>query len=808
MLKNYLKVAFRNLIRFKTYSFINIAGLAIGIACCLLILLYIQNELSYDRFNKKADRIFRINTDLKFGATELAIPVCSDMMGPMLKQDFPQVEEYTRIYNFGGKKMVKKGNNFNTEQKIAYVDSTFFKVFTFPALAGNTDNILNEPNTVVITKSIAKKYFNTVDAVGKYIETDDNGRTLYKVTAVIKDMPENSHFRFDFLFSMKNLNYDWGNFVSSNFHTYLLLKKGVDYKKFEKNFSIYNDKYVFPYAKKHIQVNSKEEFERAGNKIEYSLIPITKIHLYSKRIQEISPAGNIQYVYIFSAVALFILLIACINFMNLTTARSANRAREVGIRKVLGTERKSLIYQFLTESTLTALIAVILAIVIVYHVLSFFNNISGKELSINALYSSSILLFLLLLPFLIGLIAGSYPSFFLSRFSPIEIIKGRLSSGSKGGGLRSALVVFQFAASIILITGTIIIYKQLNFIQNKNLGYQKDQVLIIDDVYNLGKNIEAFKNEMLKINGVTSGTISGFLPIPSARNFSAFYNKAEMVSESGFTMQRWKIDYDYLKTLGIKLIKGRNFSPGFGSDSLSLIINEAAEKQLGYKDPLNEKLYTWVGGGRLVSYNIIGVVKNFHFESFHQDIGPLCFVHGRNNDLASFKINAAQTPNILKEAEVIWKRMASGMPFSYKFMDDSFSEVYKAEQQVGTLALSFSILAIFVACLGLFGLATFLAEQKTKEIGVRKVLGASVPSILSMLSKEFTKWIVIANVIAWPLAYYFMNKWLQEFAYRIEIGWWIFALSGIIAIIIALLTVSIQALKAAIANPIKSLRYE
>ena len=385
MLKNYLKVAFRNLIRFKIYSFINIAGLAIGIACCLLILLYIQNELSYDRFNKKADRIFRINTDLKFGATELAIPVCSDMMGPMLKQDFPQVEEYTRIYNFGGKKMVKKGNNFNTEQKIAYVDSTFFKVFTFPALAGNTDNILNEPNTVVITKSIAKKYFNTVDAVGKYIETDDNGRTLYKVTAVIKDMPENSHFRFDFLFSMKNLNYDWGNFVSSNFHTYLLLKKGVDYKKFEKNFRIYNDKYVFPYAKKHIQVNSKEEFERAGNKIEYSLIPITKIHLYSKRIQEIRPAGNIQYVYIFSAVALFILLIACINFMNLTTARSANRAREVGISKVLGTERKSLIYQFLTESTLTALIAVILAIVIVYHVLSFFNNISGKELKYKCL---------------------------------------------------------------------------------------------------------------------------------------------------------------------------------------------------------------------------------------------------------------------------------------------------------------------------------------------------------------------------------------------------------------------------------------
>ena len=770
--------------------------------------MYIQNELSYDRFNKNADRIFRINTDLKFGATELAIPVCSDMMGPLLKQDYPQVEEYTRIYNFGGKKMVRKGNNFYTEQKIAFVDSTFFKVFTFQVLFGKTDKILNEPNTVVITETIAQKYFNTADAVGRYIETDDNGRTLYKVTAVIKDMPENSHFKFDFLFPMQNLNYDWGNFVSSNFHTYLLLKEGVNYKEFEKNFSIYNDKYVFPYAKKHIQVNSKEEFEKAGNKIEYSLIPITDIHLYSKRSQEMSPTGNIQYVYIFSAVALFILLIACINFMNLTTARSANRAREVGIRKVLGTERKSLIYQFLTESTLTSFIAVILAVVIVYHVLTFFNNISGKELHANNLFSSSILYFMILLPIIIGLMAGSYPSFFLSRFSPVEIIKGKLSKGSKGGRLRSVLVVFQFASSIILITGTIIIYNQLNFIQNKNLGYQKDQVLIVDDVYNLGKNIDAFKNEMLKINGVTSGTISGFLPVPSARNFSAFYNKAEMVSESGFTMQRWKIDYDYFKTLGIKLIKGRNFSPGFGTDSLSIIINETAARQLGYKNPLNEKLFTWVGGGRLVSYNIIGVVKDFHFESFHQDIGPLCFVHENNYDLAAFKINAVQSQNILKEAEVIWKQMASGMPFSFRFMDDSFNEFYKAEKQVGIIALSFSILAILVACLGLFGLATFLAEQKTKEIGVRKVLGASILSILLMLSKEFLKWIVIANIIAWPVAYYLMHKWLQEFAYKVEIGWWIFGLSGVIAIIIALLTVSIQAVKAATANPVESLRYE
>ncbi len=808
MLKNYFKVALRNLKRDKIYSFINISGLAIGIACCLLILLYIQNELSYDSFHKNSKRIFRINTDIKFGGTELAIPVCSDMMGPLLKQDYPQVEEYTRIYNFGGKKLVKKENNYNTEERIAYVDSTFFKVFTFPAAAGKTDRVLNEPNTVIINKSTAEKYFGGVDAVGKFIETDDNGRTLYKVTAVIEDMPENSHFKFDFLFPMKNLNYDWGNFVSSNFHTYLLLKEGVNYKEFEKNFEEYDDKYVFPYAKQHIQVNSKEEFEKAGNKIQSSLIPLTDIHLYSKRIQEMSPTGNIQYVYIFSAVALFILFIACINFMNLTTARSANRSREVGIRKVLGTERKNLVAQFLTESTLTSLIAVILAVIIVYNILPFFNNISGKELKVNNLFSTQILLFLLFLPFIIGVLAGSYPSFFLSRFNPVEIIKGKLSKGSKSGTLRSVLVVFQFSTSIILITGTIIIYNQLNYIQNKNLGYQKDQILIIKDVYTLGNNINAFKNEMLKINGVFSGTISGFLPIPSARNYSAFYNKAANVSGSGFTMQRWIIDYDYMKTLGINLIKGRNFSERFGSDSLSVILNETAVKQIGYQNPIDEKLYTWIGGGRLVTYNIIGEVRDFNFESLHQNIGPLCFVFGRNNDLASFKVNAARIPNILDEARIIWKGMTSGMPFNYQFMDDSFNEVYKAERQVGIIAVSFSTLAIIIACLGLFGLATFLAEQRTKEIGVRKVLGASVPSILLMLSKEFIKWIIIANIIAWPITYFIMNKWLQEFAYRIDISWWLFIIAGCLALIIALLTVSFQAIKAATSNPIKSLRYE
>ncbi len=808
MLKNYFKVAVRNIFRHKMYSLINVSGLTIGITCCLLILFYIFYELSYDKFHKNADRIFRINTYLKFGATELKIPVTADMMGYLLKKDYPQIEEFTRIYNFAGNKLVKKGNQYYDEQKIAYVDSTFFKVFTYSFLYGSKTKVLCEPNTVVITKSIAEKYFGSDDAVGKIIQTKDDGGTVYKITAVIQDMPDNSHFNFDFLFPMMNLHYDWGNLVSSNFHTYLLLRKGIDYKKFEKHFAEYRKRYEFPYAKKYLQIQSIEEFEKAGNKIEHSLIPVTDIHLYSKRAQEMSPSGNIEYIYILSAVALFILLIACINFMNLTTAGSANRAREVGIRKVLGTERKSIIFQFLSESILISTIAVAIAVVIAFDGLPLFNNLVHKKIDFNVLSSVPFVLFILILPILVGLIAGSYPAFYLSKFMPGEIIKGRISRGSKSGGLRSTLVIFQFTASIILIIGTIIIYKQLNYIQNKNLGYQKDQVLIINDSYMLGNNVNAFKNEMLKVPGVISGTISGFLPVPSQRNFSAFYTGAASVSESGLTMQRWKIDDNYLKTLGIKLIEGRNFSPEFGGDSASVILNETAVKQLDYINPVGKILNTWVNGGRIKKYSIIGVVKDFNFESLHQDIGPLCFVLERSTRLISFKVSAAQIPFILGQAEHKWKSMASGMPFGYRFMDDSFNEVYKNEKQIGLIALSFSVLAILIACLGLFGLATFLIEQKTKEIGIRKVLGASMLSLLFMLSKEFLKWILIANVIAVPVAFYFMNNWLKDFAYRINISWWVFVFAGAIALMIALATVSFKAIRAANANPVKSLRYE
>lgn len=806
MFKNYLKVALRNFWKNKTFSLINIVGLAIGLCCFLLIAVYVLDELSYDRFHEKADRIYRVNSDIRFGGNELSIPQTSDMMGASLKGDYPQVEEYTRLYTNSGNKLVKKGSEYINEFRVAHADSTFFALFTYPAIAGNTKTALDQPNTVVITESTAKKYFGTSDVLGKTIETNDDSSTIYKVTAVIHDMPRNGHFNFDFLFSMKNVGYQWGQYLSHNFNTYLLLKKGTDFRAFEKKFPQYIDKYVVPQARQYMQINSIQEFEKAGNKIVYTLTPLTDIHLRSDRSFEISPSGNIQYVYIFSAIALFILLLACINFMNLTTARSANRAREVGIRKVLGTQRKNLLLQFLTESTLMVFFSLVIAIGLTYFVLPLFNNVSGKTMSMSILFSPLVLPLLVALPLFVGLLAGSYPAFYLSFFKPIEVLKGQLSSARGNGRLRSTLVVFQFATAIVLIVGTMVVYSQLNYIRLKDLGFKKDQVLIVNDAYALNGKIESFKNEMLQQPGVAGGTISSYLPVSqSSRNDNSYSRDAVMDSKNGFNMQSWTIDYDYLKTMGMEIKSGRNFSKDFGTDTSAVIINETAAKFLNHTDPIGKKIYSL---GSNSSYTIIGVVKNFNFESLHKTVGPLAFFLGRSSGLVSFKVKAANIPAILKTVEGKWKAMAPGMPFSYRFMDDSFAEMYQSEQRAGKIALIFSVLAIVIACLGLFGLATFIAEQRTKEIGIRKVLGANVAGIVGLLSRNFVRLVFIAFVIATPVAWWVMSKWLQDFEYRIQLSWWIFLLAGLAALLIALFTVSFQAIKAAVANPVKNLRTE
>ncbi|HUC79274.1 MAG TPA: ABC transporter permease [Flavisolibacter sp.] len=808
MFRNYLKVALRNLWKQKTFSAINIIGLATGLCCFLLIAMYVMDELSYDQSHTKGDRIYRVSSDIKFNGSEMHFTQTPDLMAEVLQKDYPEIDATTRLYVNNGNKLVKKGSEFINEGDVGHVDSSFFEVFTIPAINGNTRGALNEPNTVVLTRKAAMKYFGTTDVVGKTIETNDNTSTLYKIMAVVEDVPKNSHFRFDFFFSMDNVQYQWGQHMSNNFHTYLLLKPGVDAAAFEKKaLNEYVVRYVLPAAKQFMDIGSMEEFEKAGNYLRYSLMPLKKLHLYSDRSFELTPSGNIQYVYVFSAVALFILLIACVNFMNLTTARSANRAKEVGIRKVLGTERKALIAQFLSESTLMVLLAMLIALALTYLVLPLFNDVANKQMTFSSLLSPVILPLLVLLPFLVGLLAGSYPAFYLSSFRPIAVLKGRF--GNKRGTLRSALVVFQFATSIILIIGTIVIYRQLNYIQTKELGYKKEQVLVINDAYALRNNMAAFKNDVLQMPGVEAGTLSAYLPVSnSSRSDNSYSTTPVMNAETGFNMQAWDVDYDYLKTMGMTLVKGRAFSKEFGSDSSAIIINETAAKILGEGDPIGKYVYRTNNGGTPLKYQVIGVVKNFNFESLKQAVGPLAMFLHDGYGLASFKIKTAGIDGLLSSIEKKWKNMAPGMPFSYRFLDESFNDMYRDEQRVGKIALTFSILAILIACLGLFGLAAFVAEQRTKEIGIRKVLGASVNGLVGLLSKDFVKLVAIAFVIAAPVAWYFMNQWLQDFEYRIEVNWVVFAIAALIALFIAVATISFQAIKAALANPVKNLRTE
>ena len=812
MLSNYLKIAWRNLLKNKTFSLINITGLASGLACFILIALYVADELSYDRYNEKAGRIYRINSDIVFGGNKLHLAVASDPMGAALKNDYPQVEEYVRFYTSSGSKLIKKGDQYINENEVAHADSTLFDIFTLPVMSGDAKTALNEPNTVVISESAAKKYFGTTEVVGKSVETNDNGSTLYKITAVMKDIPHNSHFNFSMIFSMDNVQYQWGNFLSHNHQTYLLLKPGTDYKAFEKNFSRFIIKYVVPQAAQFMQIKSMDEFEKAGNKLEYSLTPLTDIHLRSDRTVELGVNGNIQYVYIVSIIAIVVLVLACINFMNLSTARSASRAKEVGIRKVVGSEKRYLIRQFLTESILTTVLSTGLAILIAYLSLSWFNNLSAKELHISDLLQPKYLTVLIALPIIVGFLAGIYPAFVLSSFNPIVVLKGKLSGGLRRSNLRNVLVVGQFTMSIFLIAATIIVFRQLNYIQTKNLGFNKDQMLIVNGTFALENNRDAFKNEVAKLPGVKGSTYAGFLPVSGySRNDVSFSTSSAMTAENSLNMQVWDISYEYIPVMEMEMVKGRNFSKEFGTDSNATILNETAARLLGWDNPVGKKLYTFYQdrmGSRLIDREVIGVVKNFHFNSMKENIGPLCFRLADNSWTTAFKVNTADIRGLVTTIEGKWKTMAPGKPFSYQFMDEAFDNMYRDEQRTSKVGLTLAIIAIIIACLGLFGLATYAAEQRIKEIGVRKVLGATISNIVSMLSKEFMVLVLIASALAIPLAWWAMNKWLEDFAYRINVGWWIFLAAGVIALLIALITVSSQAIKAAIANPVKSLRTE
>ncbi len=806
MLKNYLRVAIRSLNKYKGFSIINVLGLAVGTACCILIFLYITNELSYDKFNKKADRTYRIYMQSRIHNSELITATTPAPMGAAVLKDLPGVETYTRIKDFGYPVLRYKNKEFK-EEKIYWVDSTFFKVFTVKFLEGDPNTALIKPNSIVLTKTEAEKYFGKEDPLGKIINADN--KKDYLVTGVIKDFPQNSHFHFDFLASMSTYKTSESTYwLSNNYYTYIVLKNGVSPGKIRNQIKDLIKKYAGPQILKAVGV-SLEQFEAAGNNFGYNLQSLTSIHLHSHLDYELEPNSDISYVYIFSAIAIAMLLIASINFMNLSTARSQRRAKEVGIRKTLGSGRKQLISQFIIESILLSLLAVLIAVGIVELVIPFFNSLAGKNISLSLLTNYSSIPLLIIFAIAVGLLAGTYPAFYLASFDPAKILKANFPKNRKSL-LRNGLVVFQFAVSIILIIGTFIVQDQLEYIQQKNLGFNKEQVVIINNAGDIGSRMESFKTSLAKTPGVLSVTNS--TDIPGHQTSDSAYKIEGTSSNETNDLRKIDSDYNFIKTYGMKMVKGRYFSREHPSDSMAVIINQAAVKSYGVTDPVGRNLVL-LGKTPEESkiYRIIGVVKDFNYESLHQKIRPLV-IHLFNKDnygkFLSLKIAGGNYQHTISSIEQNWKNFAGKESIDYNFFDQTWAHLYFAEQRTSKISVVFSIIAIFIACLGLFGLAAFITEQRTKEIGIRKVLGASVPEIFYLLSKEFTKWVLIANIIAWPAAYYIMHNWLSNFAYRISISPWVFLYSGIIALIIALITISGHTVKAANSNPVKSLKYE
>jgi putative ABC transport system permease protein len=810
MIRNYFKIAWRNLVRNRAFSAINISGLAIGLASCMLISLYVLDELSFDRFHDKGDRIVRVYFK---GIMQGGIMNEANVMPPTaaaLKADYPEVEEATRLRQ-GGNPLILIGEKLFTDDRLAFVDSNFLNVFTFPLTQGNPKTVLLEPNSVVISRTVAEKYFGHQDPIGKILNLKE-WKANYKVTGVMKDMPANSHFQFDLLASMSTLDEAKStSWMTSEFFTYLVLQKGYDYKRLEAKLPQTVAKYMGPQLKQGLGM-TLDEFRKKGNDIGLYLQPFTDIHLHSDFQYDLATNGDLQYVYIFGAVAIIMLIIACINFMNLSTAGSSKRAREVGVRKVMGSEKIELVGQFLMESILLTGIALILGTVICLISLPLLNNISGKNLGLHLDALPALVPALVLFGLFVGVFAGSYPAFFLSSFKPISVLKGgsgsiKLSSSGRSIGLRSSLVVFQFFISITLMVGTAVVYQQLKFIQNKKLGYDKDQVLVVP-VWALGKNQEVYRQELLRDSRVSHISLSGYVPAGPSGNNNFMISPETNTSQLVKTL-RFEVDYEYMATLGMQMKEGRNFSKDFGTDSTAIILNETAAKTLGWKtDAINKTVSKRSNDGSTRTFRVIGIVKDFHFKSLHEPISPLVMTLTQNNGWMIIKTKNKEVTGLLATMEKQWNSFKPDLPFSYTFLDERYNETYKAEQKTGQILGLFAGLTIFVACLGLFGLATFTAEQRTKEIGVRKVLGASVAGIVALLSKDFLKLVSIAIVIALPVSWWMMSRWLQDFAYKIDISWWVLALSGLLSIAVALFTVSFQSIKAALMNPVKSLRSE
>jgi putative ABC transport system permease protein len=794
MFRNYFKTAWRNLTKYKAFSIINIFGLAIGIACCIVVSLFIIDELSYDRQNKDADLIYRIVRDfVNNDGSRIPDATTPPTLAEAIQKDIPEVEHVARLFpdaGIGNHFYVRYGNKKFIEEYVYRADTNLFDVFTIPFIKGNPKTALSNPNSVILTESTARKYFGNVDPIGKTLEIDDWEPVM--ITAVVKDIPDNAHFKFDLLVPLKrgidaSINTNWAWY---SFYTYLKLKKGTDIAVVDKKFRA-----LF----KKSQPESRNYY--------YSQA-LTAIHLKSNLKSELKPNSDIVYIYIFGTIAIFILLIACMNHVNLTTARSSLRAKEIGIRKIAGAVKSSLIKQFLGESVLFALLAALVAIVIAKFLLPTVNNITGKQLALIPHENYLIILSVFVFAILIGLFAGFYPALYLSSFEPVKVLKAGKLSSIKNFSLRKVLVVAQFTISITLIIATIIIIQQISFIQTAKLGLNKDNVIIVNDTYYLNRDeTTALKNEWMQVPGVkkvaaADGVVGGRIWARDVKH---------KVSQNRQLINFLTVDADFIGALNIEIKAGRGFSSDYPSDTANaIILNEQAVKQLAIPIPVIGQQIVWRENPKtkeIFYASIIGVVKDFHFTSMKSEIKPFAFVTSNkrrwNYSIVMNEVNTSQTLAAIKN---VWDKNVKSRPFQYSFLDETFAKLYRSEMNFKTIFSYITFIAIFIACLGLFGLSSFIMEQRSKEIGIRKVLGASVAGIVSMLSKDFLKPITVSIIVASPIAYYFMHQWLQNFAYRINISWWVFAFAGIAAMLIAFVTVSFQAIRAAIANPVKRLR--
>lgn len=814
MLRNYFTIALRNLLKHRFYTVINITGLAIGIASCLIITLYIAYELSYDKHFSGYGQIYRVDSEVMFNGNHFKLAVMPAPAATAFQNDFPEVEASVQFRQWGWRRVKRDIENIK-EQYTVYGSNGVFKVFDLPLLKGNSANALSEPNTLVMSRSKAEQYFPNEDPLGQTLIIDNED--AYKVTGVFEDFPGNTHFKFDFIFSMEGLEESKAdNWLSNNFNTYIRLKEGASAKDLQAKFPKMIGTYVGPQVRQVFGESfDMQEFEKSGNKIEYTLMPLKDIHLRSDLTGEFAANSDITYVYLFGAIAFFILIIACINFMNLSTARSANRAKEVGVRKVLGSMRIHLVRQFLTESIMLSIPSFIVALALAYMLVPAFNSLAQRSLTIP-ITDPYFIAIMLTGAILLGLLAGIYPSIFLSAFKPVNVLKGKVALGMKSGFIRSSLVVFQFMISIFLVIGTITVQKQLAFIQHKKLGFKKDQVLILHNTELLGTQREALKNELLTSPLITNVSVSGYLPISNwARSNNSFWPEGSQPTQDNMiSMEFWQVDADYIPTMGMEIKFGRNFSKEFPSDSTGIVINESAMKRFGFKEPIGEKISTFaynngaIDNSKLLTATIIGVVSDFHFESLKQNITPLCLKLGESGWAMPIRFASKDTKEVIAHVEKNWKMMAHGQPFEYTFLDDAFGNMYSSEQRLGQVFGIFATLAIIIACLGLFALTSFTAEQRTKEIGIRKVLGASVSGIVFLLSKEFGKLILIAFLLSAPLAWYAVSWWLKNYTYKVEVGVAIYLMAGAVAFAVAWLTMGYQSIKAAMSNPVQSLRSE